>query len=240
MVFHRRKLTMRVIKRVIVTRFIIAIVLSISMVNLAEPSTYISNFLTQEQLGNYMQEDYRLERILDIVYPKVAKDQKECWRRLLLGTVAVESNFLIRYSKRTPNGNGPYQIIGDTIYGVIHSYVSYPLADSEKQGFRKELIVLFEEVTDGRIAWDQLVAMDKNQLVELCVEDYDFSALISLLVYKDAFERNNISHFKSDSVSLAKLWKEFYNTSLGVGTVERFVRRFDSIADIILADKTVT
>ena len=231
MLFYSTKQTIRSIKRAIAIRLIVAVVFSVSMVNLAEPSTYISNSLTQEQLGNYIQEDYRLERIIDIVYPKISKDQKECWRRLLLGTVAVESNFLIMHSKKTPNGNGPYQIIGNTIYGVIHSYVSYPLADSERVGFRKELITLFEEVTEGRITWDELIAMDKDQLVTLCVEDYDFSALISLLVYKDAFERNDIVRFKSDSLSLAKLWKEFYNTSLGVGTVERFVNRFDSIAD---------
>ena len=233
MLFYSTKQTIRSIKRAIAIRLIVAVVFSVSMVNLAEPSTYISNSLTQEQLGNYIQEDYRLERIIDIVYPKISKDQKECWRRLLLGTVAVESNFLIMYSKKTPNGNGPYQIIGNTIYGIIHSYVSYPLADSEKRGFRKELIALFEKVTNGRITWDELVFMDKDQLVLLCVEDYDFSALVSLLVYKDAFERNNIRQLKSDPLSLAKLWKEFYNTSLGVGTVERFVKRFDYIADRI-------
>ena len=239
MLFYGRKYTIKVIKRAIAIRFIVAIALSVCMINLAEPSTYVSNSLTQEQLGNYIQEDYRLERILDIVYPEISKDQKECWRRLLLGTVAVESNFLVRYSRRTPNGNGPYQIIGDTIYGVIHSYVSYPLADSGKRGFRKELIAIFDKVTNQRVTWDQLVSMDKNQLVELCVEDYDFSALVSLLVYKDAFERNNITQFKSDSLSLAKLWKEFYNTSLGVGTVERFVKRYDSIVDIISVDKAI-
>lgn len=176
------------IKKAIAIRLIIAIVLSFATSNIAESSTYISNSLNKEQIGNYIQEDYRLERILSIVYPDISKEQRECWRRLMLGTVAVESNFLATYSKRTPNGNGPYQIIGNTIYGVIHSYVSYPLANTDGVGFRKELLPLFEKVTNGRITWDQLVAMNKNQLIELCVKDHDFSALISVLVYKDAFE----------------------------------------------------
>lgn len=185
--------------------------------------------LTIEQVKNYIAEYNRIQRIVDLVYEDIPKEQKRCWQLLLIGTVAVESNFLDKYSGKSPNGNGPYQITGNTAYGIIHRYITYPIKGSLSVGERKELMPLFEKATDGRVTWDKLVKMDRSQLIELCVRDYDFSALISLLIYRETFARNGIKTIPLDTEGLAKLWKEYYNTSQGQGTVERFVERFHTL-----------
>ena len=182
--------------------------------------------LTQEQIENYKEHDSRIKDIIDIVFPDIMSEQKLSWRMLLLGTVATETNFLNRYSGKSQNGNGPYQIIGDTAYGIIHRYITYPLRGASIILKRKALIPLFEKATNGRIVWEQLYNMSKDELIELCVNDYDFAALMSLLVYKDAFERNNINEMSSNPSELASLWKKYYNTELGLGTEKCFIERF--------------
>lgn len=187
--------------------------------NISEPR------LNQEQLRNYRDHDIRIQRIIDIVFTDMTYQQKLSWRILLLGTVAAETNFLDRYSGRSKNGNGPYQIIGSTAHGIIHRYITYPLRNTNAIARREELIPLFEKATQGRMTWQGLYAMNKDQLVELCVADYDFAALMSLLVYKEAFRRNNIDEILPEPENLAKLWKQYYNTSFGSGTEERFIER---------------
>jgi hypothetical protein len=189
--------------------------------------------LTEEQLRNYYDHDIRIKRIIDIAFPDISGQDKVSWRMLLLGTVATETNFLDRYSGRSRNGNGPYQIIGDTAHGIIHRYITYPLRGTDIIARRTGLMELFEKTTNGRIAWDELYSMDKEQLIELCVLDYDFAALMSLLVYKEAFGRNNINEILPEPAYLAKLWKEYYNTHLGVGTEKRFIERFMSVLPYI-------
>jgi hypothetical protein len=181
--------------------------------------------LNDEQLRNYKDHDTRIQKIIDIVFADMTYQQKLSWRILLLGTVATETNFLDRYSGRSKNGNGPYQIIGATAYGIIHRYITYPLSNTNAIARREELIPIFEKVTQGRMTWDMLYAMSRDQLVGLCVADYDFAALMSLLVYKEAFRRNNIDEILPEPENLAKLWKQYYNTSLGSGTEKRFIER---------------
>jgi hypothetical protein len=188
-------------------------------------ATHQSGF-TLEQLNNYKDHDNRIKRIVDIVFADMPEQHKLSWRMLLLGTIATETNFLDRYSGRSINGNGPYQIIGDTAYGIVHRYITYPLSGSRSIAKRKSLIPLFEEATRGRISWDDIYGMNKEQLRQLCVADYDFAALMSLLVYKEAFNRSNIVEILPEPKHLARLWKKHYNTSLGVGTEKRFIERF--------------
>jgi hypothetical protein len=182
--------------------------------------------LSYEQLENYKAHDLRIERIVGFVFPDIATEQKLSWRMLLLGTIATETNFLNQYSGRSKNGNGPYQIIGNTAYGIIHNYITYPLSGMELIAERKDMVPLFEKVTAGRIAWSRVYKMSKDELIESCVNDHDFAALMSLLVYKDAFERNNISEISSNPSELALLWKRYYNTNYGLGTEKRFIERF--------------
>jgi hypothetical protein len=160
------------------------------------------------------------------VFPDMAEGQKLTWRMLLLGTVATETNFLNAYSGKSRNGNGPYQIIGNTAYGIIHSYITYPLSGTGAIAKRKALVPLFEKATDGRILWEKLYDMNKDELIELCVNDHDFAALMAVLVYKDVFERNNIDEIHSNPSELASLWRKYYNTKLGLGTERRFIERF--------------
>jgi hypothetical protein len=206
---------------------IISLVLSIAICRDAKSSLIIPRLnLTHEQLENYKAHDSRITKIINIVFSDIPHAQKLSWRMLLLGTVAAETNFLDRYAGRSKNGNGPYQIIGDTAYGIIHRYITYPLSGTRIIAKRKPLMPLFEKATDGRISWEQLYAMSKDELVELCVNDHDFAALMSLLVYKDAFDRNNIDEISSNPSELASLWKKYYNTDLGLGTEKRFIERF--------------
>jgi len=155
--------------------------------------------------------------------------QKTSWAMLLLGTIAVETHFLDRYSGKSKNGNGPYQIIGETAYGIIHRYVVYPIKGSQKTGKREKLMPLFAKVTEGRLIWDRLVTMNRDELRQLCVDDYDFAGLISLLIYKEVFERKGIGLVPSSPGDLASLWKRYYNTSLGMGTEKCFIQRFMSV-----------
>lgn len=185
--------------------------------------------LDLEQIKNFAAEYQRIQRIIELVLKDVSEEQKRRWQLLLIGTVAVESNFLDRYSGKSPNGNGPYQIIGNTVYGIIHSYITYPIEGSSRVGERRELMTLFEEATNGRVTWDRLVKMDRSQLIELCVRDYDFSALVSLLIYKEAFTRHGIRTVPPDAEGLGKLWKQYYNTPQGIGTIERFTERFHAL-----------
>ena len=206
---------------------VISLVLSIA----ACPQVYSSIVtvelnLNQEQLANYREHDLRITKIIDVVLPHMSDEQRLAWRMLLLGTVATETNFLSMYSGKSQNGNGPYQIIGDTAYGIIHRYITYPLRGMQARARRENLIPLFERVTNGRITWEQLYGMDKDELIELCVNDHDFAALISLLVYKDAFQRNSIDEISTNPSELASLWKKYYNTQLGLGTEKRFIERF--------------
>ena len=71
--------------------------------------------------------------------------------------------------------------------------------------------------------------MKRGQLRSLCADDYDFAALISLLIYKEVFERKGISVVPTNPGGLATLWKRYYNTSRGVGTEKRFIQRFMSV-----------
>jgi hypothetical protein len=182
--------------------------------------------LSHEQVENYKSHDLSIVKIVNIAFPDITAEQRRLWRMLLLGTLAVETNFMNRYSGRSGNGNGPYQITGDTAYGIIHGYITYPLKGADIIRVRKKLIPLFEKATDGRLHWRQLYNMDKDDLIELCVIDHDLAALMSLLVYKDAFGRNNIDELPPDIPGLALLWKRYYNTVFGVGTEERFMERF--------------
>ena len=183
----------------------------------------------QEQFNNYQDHNKRISRVIDIVFPDTDETQKTSWAMLLLGTGAVESNFLDRYSGISRNGSGPYQIIGETVYGVMHRYVTYPIKNSEEVAMRDELIPLFAKVTKGRLAWNRLIVMNRGELRKLCASDYDFAALISLLIYKDVFERKGINVVPSNPAELAVLWKRYYNTPLGVGTERRFIQRFISV-----------
>ena len=190
--------------------------------------------LSQEQLANYREHDLRITKIIDVVLPHMSDEQRLAWRMLLLGTVATETNFLNMYSGKSQNGNGPYQIIGDTAYGIIHRYITYPLRGMQARARRENLIPLFERVTNGRITWEQLYGMDKDELIELCVNDHDFAALISLLVYKDAFRRNRIDEISTNPSELAFLWKKYYNTNLGLGTEKQFIERFMLLYDHVV------
>jgi len=207
--------------------FVMNIVLSFSVVDCCMAPSQAN--MQIEQFNNYQDHDERVRRIVDLVFEDMPESQKLLWRMLLLGTVATETNFLNSYSGRSKNGNGPYQIIGKTVYGIIHSYVSYPIKDSTRIAYRYELISLFSRATDGRVTWSQVSAMNIDQLRDLCVYDYDFAALISLLVYKEIFERKGIGLVSSNPGDLASLWKRYYNTSLGVGTEKRFIQRFMSV-----------
>ncbi len=208
----------------------LAFILSQNFSFAAEGNTVVAwPGLTDEQLRNYHDHDARIKRIVDIVFSDISGQDKLSWRMLLLGTVATETNFLDRYSGKSKNGNGPYQIIGETAYGIIHRYITYPLSGTDIIAKRKRMMPFFEKATDGRIFWEKLYDMDREQLVELCVLDYDFAALMSLLVYKEAFGRNNINEILPDPGNLAKLWKQYYNTHLGMGTEKRFIERFMSV-----------
>ena len=206
---------------------ITALILSITTSSNAGSSLIMPALnLNHEQVENFREHDLRIARIIGIVFPDASDEQKLSWRMLLLGTVATETNFLNMYSHRSQNGNGPYQIIGDTAYGIIHKYITYPLKGTNIIARRTTLIPLFEKATNGRITWEQLYDMSKDELIGLCVSDHDFAALISLLVYKDAFERNNVNEISSNPSELASLWKKYYNTDLGLGTEKRFMERF--------------
>ncbi len=189
----------------------------------------INTGFNREQFRNYQDHNKRVRRIIDLVFPDMGETQKTSWVMLLLGTAAVESNFLDRYSGVSRNGSGPYQVIGETVYGVMHRYVTYSIKGSEKIAKREKLIPLFAKVTKGRLAWSSLAVMDREKLRNLCADDYDFAALISLLVYKEIFERKGINIVPSNPSGLAVLWKRYYNTSLGAGTEKRFIQRFMSI-----------
>jgi hypothetical protein len=187
----------------------------------------VNNYcFTFEQESNYYKHDSRIRGIIDMVFPDSPCEEKYSWRMLLLGTVAVESNFLDRYAGKSQNGNGPYQIIADTVYGVIHRYITYPVKDNPRMAVRNGLIPLFERATGGRVKWDILFQMSKAGLIELCVNDHDFAALISLLVYKDAFERDRVAVIPRDIAALACLWKKYYNTDSGMGRCRYFIDRF--------------
>ena len=180
----------------------------------------------REQLRNYLEQEERIARITELAFPDINESQKAAWRMLLIGTVAVESNFLKQYSGKSKNGNGPYQIIGKTAYGVIHSYVSYPVKGADRVVKREELVLLFEKATKGRITWDEIADMDIDGLKSLCAYDHDFACLISLLVYKDVFERKGIYILPLRPEALARLWKTCYNTEHGAGTEQFFIERF--------------
>ena len=220
----------RMILKLLIMRIIIAIILTIVFpFSVGDCALPINTSLNQEQFRNYQAHNERIKRTIDLVFPDMDDTQKNSWAMLLTGTAAVESNFLDRYSGLSRNGSGPYQIIGETVYGVIHRYVTYPIKDSIKTGMREELIPIFAKATEGRLTWDKLVAMNREQLRNLCTDDYDFAALISLLIYKEVFERKGISTVSSNPADLAVLWKSYYNTSLGAGTTKRFIERFMSI-----------
>lgn len=211
-----------------VIRLIFALLLN-GILPLAAADCSISSaeaVLNAEQLRNYYHQEERITRIVELAFPGIKASQKAAWRMLLLGTVAVESNFLNRYSGRSQNGNGPYQITGSTAYGVIHSYVSYPLKGTDRVIERKYLTTLFARATQGRVSWGDVVGMDVDELRSLCVYDHDFACLISLLVYKDVFARKGIDIIPFKPESLAQLWKAYYNTKHGAGTEQFFIERF--------------
>lgn len=217
----------KIILKAIIIRIIIAIILNtVLSFSIGDCALPIDTSFNQEQFRNYQGHTKRIRRIIDLVFPDMDKTQKISWAMLLLGTAAVESNFLDRYSGISRNGSGPYQVISETVYGVIHRYVTYSIKGSEKRARREKLIPLFAKATEGRLAWDRLVAMNREELRNLCSDDYDFAALISLLVYKEVFERKGINIVPSDPADLAVLWKRYYNTSLGAGTEKRFIQRF--------------
>jgi hypothetical protein len=203
-------------------------------------SVAIKHRLNQEQIANYEDEYRRLTRMIDIVFGNsISRDQKRLWRLLLLGTAVTETNFLDRYSGRSKNGNGRYQIIGDTARGIIHSYISYPLKEGGR-GYRNNLTELFERITSDRplkdrLTWNRVYAMNKYELRDLCVNDKDFSTLMAILVYQDEFRRKlktmeiSVPEGKQLGEVLGRLWKEHYNSNIGVGTVARYVSRFRKI-----------
>lgn len=194
----------------------------------------------KEQVKNYKAAYERVPRIVELVFgDKISEEQKRCWRLLLLGTEVTESNFLDRYSKVMPSGNGRYQVTGSTAYGIIHSYVTYPIRIKTKSGkviyrtgMRKELIPLFAKATDNKVTWDAVKNMSKSQLRKRLAADDNFSCLMSLLVYKEVLEREGIKAINSDPKVLAMLWKQYYNTIHGKGTVEGFMKRFALIHKI--------
>lgn len=195
---------------------------------------------TKEQLNNYQTAYKRVDRIVELVFgDRFSEEQKRCWRLLLLGTEVTETNFLNRYSGVTPSGNGRYQVTGSTAYGIIHNYVTYPIQVKAKggkvtyrTGMRKELMPLFAKATNNKVSWDTIKKMKKPQLRKLLAANDDFSCLMSLLVYQEVLKREGIKVINSDPKVLGMLWKQYYNTMYGKGTVGRFVRRFGLIHKI--------
>ena len=219
-----------IVLNAICVRVILAIILNaLFSFSTGDCALLINDSLNREQFINYQDHNRRIRMIVDLVFPDMEEAQKRSWAMLLLGTAAAESNFLDRYSGISRNGSGPYQIISETVYGVIHRYVTYPIKDSKKIAKREELIPLFAKATKGRLAWEALFEMKRGQLRSLCADDYDFAALISLLIYKEVFERKGISVVPTNPGGLATLWKRYYNTSRGVGTEKRFIQRFMSV-----------
>lgn len=130
--------------------------------------------------------------------------------KLLLGTIAQESNFI--HVKQL--GNGParsyYQIEPLTALDVLANYVEY------RQLFKKEL----NRITGGK-------KISKNNVADELLNNFEFATFIARTCY---YRKSGV--VLSDSVNLsiedlANIWKINYNTIHGKGKVEEFIKNYN-------------
>ncbi|NQT90064.1 MAG: hypothetical protein HQ558_02300 [Candidatus Omnitrophica bacterium] len=191
--------------------------------------------LNAGQFKNYAQEYSRVEKMAKLIIPDADAEQLRRWRLLMLGTVARETNFLDKYNKKSHNGNGFYQITGHTAYGIVHNYMTWPVANKKGKivatGRHREIKRfkrLLKLLTGGRVTWDKVWKMNREQLRGLCVTDRDFACFISFYVYREKFERSGVWKLPPD-YALGFIWKKYYNTYKGKGTEKGFNKWFDII-----------
>lgn len=127
---------------------------------------------------------------------------------LLAGTVAQESNF--KYIKQL--GDGParsyFQIEPATAIDTIRNYIAY----------RTDFIKLFLETTNRRFS----ITMTDKEVSDELLNNFKFATLIARLCYY----RKTFNFVDHDVEEYAKIWKKYYNTPLGKGTEQEFVKNY--------------
>lgn len=145
--------------------------------------------------------------LTDIIIPVLVEldmDSRTA-RQLVLGTAAQESN--LRYIKQLDSGPalGLWQMEPATHDDIWTNWLRH------RDKTRHVILRLALDATPAEMIWN--------------------------LRYAAAMCRVHYRRFPGfpvadDIVSLAKYWKQHYNTSVGRGTVEEFVSNFDSVAHV--------
>lgn len=128
--------------------------------------------------------------------------------QLLLGTACVESNLGTYLHQIKGPALGVFQIEPATHSDVWENYLRY-------RGDLREII--WDMVPDD--GWEQ--EQGGNPDPSLLITDLRYAAVIARIIYR----RSPMAlPFENDWRSVAHVWKKVYNTHLGAGTVEKFMR----------------
>lgn len=138
------------------------------------------------------------------VAEKVFEDNHEMWKHLLVGTLAVETNL--------------GQFKGNSIYGVAQ------MRNSGFQFVQKELKKRGEE----KEVFESLAGKELNQ-IQLSMLEKEHRLAILYMAYYYKFLVHNQVEFNTKE-GAAKIWKKYYNTYLGKGSPESFLKAYSKQA----------
>lgn len=132
---------------------------------------------------------------------------------LLVGTAAVESN--LKYLKQF--GDGPavsfLQVEGATIHDNIQNYLQY-------RSSRMSKVVETCKTPEESI----LLKYNSNDFADLAYKNISFAIAMARIKYWRVPKKLPV---ENDIEGMAKYWKDYYNTSLGKGTPEKFIKAYE-------------
>lgn len=133
---------------------------------------------------------------------------------LLLGTIAQESNY--KYVKQLDNGpaRSYFQIEPATASDILVNYVIY----------RTDLFNILNRISKLKIN----DFTNLNKIGEELLNNFQFATFIARLCYY----RRSFNFFSGDVRELALIWKKYYNTIHGAGTIEEFIKNYKKYVDI--------
>lgn len=134
------------------------------------------------------------------VAEKLFQDNKEMWKHLLVGTLATETNL--------------GQFKGNSPYGVAQMRNSGFLFVQRELKNRGEERDIFEELSGKSLDSMKLSMLEKDHRLAIIYMAYYYKFLVAGKV-----EMNSIEE-------AARIWKQYYNTKLGAGTPQTFLKAY--------------
>lgn len=135
---------------------------------------------------------------------------------LLIGTAYHESLGGTYFKQAGGPALGLYQIEPATHSDLWNNYLSYRSESCQR-------LIAGLAAFEIKMASDEGDEGDDDLLDRALITSIDYStAVCRLLYYRQRFDWPE----PEDVPALAEIWKQFYNTELGAGTVEQFIEHF--------------